>query len=107
MTQASTQSSSLPLPFNVSDQGRGRDLLPASPPPGNPGNLVLGFAVNETFSIGDDITITVVRIKGGQVRLAIMAPKELSIIRFKSSPGASLPRCPDASPPQGDLRCAS
>jgi carbon storage regulator len=43
--------------------------------------LVLSRKVGERIRIGDDVTITVVRITGGGVRLGIEAPVELSIIR--------------------------
>lgn len=43
--------------------------------------LVLSRKVGESFVIGDDITITVVRIVGGGVRLGIEAPSDCSVIR--------------------------
>lgn len=43
--------------------------------------LILTRRVGETLIIGDDITITVLGIKGHQVRLGINAPKEVSVHR--------------------------
>lgn len=43
--------------------------------------LILTRRVGETLIIGDDVTITVLGIKGHQVRLGINAPKEVSVHR--------------------------
>jgi carbon storage regulator len=43
--------------------------------------LVLTRKEGESIKIGDNITVTVVEIKGGQVRLAIEAPLEIRIFR--------------------------
>lgn len=43
--------------------------------------LILTRRVGETLVIGDDITITVLGIKGYQVRMGINAPKEVSVHR--------------------------
>ena len=43
--------------------------------------LVLTRKLGESVAIEDGIKITVVQIKGGQVRLAIKAPKETKIHR--------------------------
>lgn len=44
--------------------------------------LILTLRPDETITIGDDIKVTLTRIKGGQsVRLGIDAPKELNIKR--------------------------
>ncbi|HEU0265267.1 MAG TPA: carbon storage regulator [Geobacterales bacterium] len=43
--------------------------------------LVLTRRVGEMVSIGEDIIIKVVEVRGGQVRLGIAAPEELNISR--------------------------
>ena len=43
--------------------------------------LVLTRKVGESFVIGDDITITVVRVVGGGVRIGIEAPDDCMVMR--------------------------
>lgn len=43
--------------------------------------LVVSRKINEQIQIGDDITVTVVEVKRGRVRLGITAPKDVSIRR--------------------------
>ena len=43
--------------------------------------LVLSRKVGERIKIGDGVTITVVRVSGGGVRLGIEAPPELPVVR--------------------------
>jgi carbon storage regulator len=43
--------------------------------------LILTRKVGESITIGDNVTITVVASKGGQVRIGIDAPKTVSITR--------------------------
>ena len=43
--------------------------------------LVLSRKVGERILIGDEITITVVRIAQGGVRIGIEAPQELPVVR--------------------------
>ena len=43
--------------------------------------LVLSRKVGERIWIGDEISITVVRITGGGVRLGIEAPTEMPVVR--------------------------
>lgn len=43
--------------------------------------LVLSRKKEEEIRIGDEITIKVISIKGGGVRLGIDAPKDISIVR--------------------------
>ena len=43
--------------------------------------LVLSRKIGQRVLIGDNISITVVRVGGGAVRLGIDAPEDLSVIR--------------------------
>lgn len=43
--------------------------------------LILTRRISETIMINDDITITVMGIKGAQVRLGINAPREVAVHR--------------------------
>lgn len=43
--------------------------------------LILSRKTGESLSIGDDVQITVLSVEGGRVRLAITAPKSVSILR--------------------------
>ena len=43
--------------------------------------LVLSRKVGERIWIGDEISITVVRVTGGGVRIGIEAPNELPVVR--------------------------
>jgi carbon storage regulator len=43
--------------------------------------LILTRRLNETVMIGDEVTVTVLGVKGGQVRLGISAPKDVAVHR--------------------------
>ena len=43
--------------------------------------LILTRRVGETLMIGDDVTITVLGVKGNQVRIGVNAPKEVAVHR--------------------------
>lgn len=48
--------------------------------------LVLTRKLMEKLFIGDDICVTVVRLEGGQVRLGIEAPREVTVVRAELVP---------------------
>ena len=43
--------------------------------------LILTRRVGETIMVGDDVTITVLGVKGNQIRLGINAPREIAVHR--------------------------
>jgi len=43
--------------------------------------LILTRKINETLMVGDDVSVTVLGIKGGQIRIGINAPREVGVHR--------------------------
>jgi len=43
--------------------------------------LILTRRIGETLNIGDDVQVTVLGVKGNQVRLGINAPKDVPVHR--------------------------
>lgn len=43
--------------------------------------LILTRRVGETLMVGDEITVTVLGVKGNQVRIGVNAPKDVSVHR--------------------------
>lgn len=43
--------------------------------------LILTRRVGESLMVGDDITITVLGVKGNQVRIGVNAPKDVAVHR--------------------------
>lgn len=57
--------------------------------------LVLARKPKETIQIGNDITITIVRIEPGNVRIGVDAPKHMPVLRSELNRQ-------DAEPPLGE-----
>jgi len=43
--------------------------------------LILTRRISETLMVGDDVTVTVLGVKGNQVRLGINAPRNVAVHR--------------------------
>ena len=43
--------------------------------------LILSRKINEKVVIGDDISVSIIEIRGDQVRLGIDAPKKVKVFR--------------------------
>jgi len=43
--------------------------------------LILTSRIGETLMIGDEVTVTVLGVKGNQVRIGVSAPKDVAVHR--------------------------
>jgi len=43
--------------------------------------LILTRRINESLVIGDDVTVTILGVKGNQVRIGVDAPRNVSVYR--------------------------
>ena len=43
--------------------------------------LILTRRVGETFMVGDEVTVTVLGVKGNQVRIGVNAPRDVAVHR--------------------------
>lgn len=53
--------------------------------------LVLSRKEKERVKLGDEITVTIVRVAGDKVRLGIEAPKEIRVLRDELIPYNTTP----------------
>lgn len=51
--------------------------------------LILTRRIGETIHIGPDVTVTVIEVMGGQVRIGIEAPRDMVILREELLPDDS------------------
>ena len=69
--------------------------------------LILTRRVGETLMIGDEVTVTVLGVKGNQVRIGINAPKDVAVhreeiyqrIKREAAPGSG---SAESAEPSGD-----
>ena len=47
--------------------------------------LILTRKVGESLLIGDDVSITILNVRGNQVKIGVKAPKEISVHREEIS----------------------
>ena len=65
--------------------------------------LILTRRVGETLMIGDDVTVTVLGVKGNQVRIGVNAPRDVPVhreeiyerIKREQTEGISRPQGPE------------
>ena len=68
--------------------------------------LILTRRVGETLMIGDSVTVTILGVKGNQVRVGITAPKDVAVHReeiFQRIGREAAAPGPDQSPDESGL----
>ncbi|MDG0970886.1 MAG: carbon storage regulator CsrA, partial [Porticoccaceae bacterium] len=58
--------------------------------------------VGETLVIGDDVTVTVLGVRGNQVRLGVNAPKEVAVHREEIYQRIQMEKGDENTPVSGD-----
>ena len=64
--------------------------------------LILTRRVGETLVIGDDVTVTVLGVRGNQVRLGVNAPKEVAVHREEIYQRIQMEKGGNESAPEDD-----
>ena len=64
--------------------------------------LILTRRVGETLVIGDDVTVTVLGVRGNQVRLGVNAPKEVAVHREEIYQRIQMEKGGENAPVSGD-----
>jgi carbon storage regulator len=57
--------------------------------------LILTRRPTQTVTIGRDITVTVLEIRGQQVRIGVSAPRDISVLRLEINEKPRSRRTPD------------
>lgn len=66
--------------------------------------LILSRRVNESIVIGDEVTITILNVKGGQVRIGITAPADISVHRQEIYERIQSAQADDTDSSDGDTK---
>jgi len=64
--------------------------------------LILTRRVGESLMIGDDVTVTVLGVKGNQVRIGVNAPKEIAVHREEIYEKIQAEKAGDDAPVPGE-----
>jgi carbon storage regulator len=64
--------------------------------------LILTRRVGETLVIGDEVTVTVLGVRGNQVRLGVNAPKEVAVHREEIYQRIQMEKGGEKAPAAGD-----
>ena len=64
--------------------------------------LILTRRVGETLVIGDDVTVTVLGVRGNQVRLGVNTPKEIAVHREEIYQRIQMEKGGENAPVSGD-----